>query len=173
VDQPGPLEAAISEALAECEVLLLTGGVSAGNFDFVPDCLEEMGARIIFHGVAVKPGKPTLFARRGEQYIFGLPGNPVSTFVIFELFVKPFLYRRMGIDWAPNSFSGRLARGVRRVAVDRTEFLPVCVRGGVVEAIEYHGSSHLNALARAQGLMRIEAGIHELEEGAQVDVRPL
>jgi molybdopterin molybdotransferase len=123
--------------------------------------------------VSVKPGKPTLFARRGSQHVFGLPGNPVSTFVIFELFVKPFLYRRMGIDWAPVSYRGRLARAFSRSAADRTEFLPVRVRHGIVETIGYHGSSHLNALAEAHGVMRIAAGIHELEEGAQVDVRPL
>jgi molybdopterin molybdotransferase len=172
-DLPGPLAAAIGEALTACEVLLLTGGVSAGNFDFVPDCLKELGAEIIFHGVTVKPGKPTLFAQRGTQYIFGLPGNPVSTFVIFELFVKPFLYRRMGIDWVPFSYSGKLGRTVKRSAVDRTEFLPVRLDRGVVEVIEYHGSSHLNALAEAHGLIRIEAGIQELEEGAQVNVRSL
>ncbi|MGO9308436.1 MAG: gephyrin-like molybdotransferase Glp [Spirochaetia bacterium] len=172
-DKPAPLAAAMEEALSECELLLLTGGVSAGSFDFVPGCLEDLGAEILFHGVAVKPGKPTLFARRGEQYIFGLPGNPVSTFVIFELFVKPFLYRRMGIDWTPVTYRGRLARAFGRSAADRTEFLPVQVRHGVVETIGYHGSSHLNALAEAHGLMRIESGIHELEEGAQVDVRPL
>jgi molybdopterin molybdotransferase len=90
-DQPTPLAAAIRESLSNCDVLLLTGGVSAGSFDFVPDCLRGLGAEVLFHGVAVKPGKPALFARRGGQYVFGLPGNPVSTFVIFELFVKPFL----------------------------------------------------------------------------------
>jgi len=172
-DRPGPLAAAIEEALAVCDVLLLTGGVSAGNFDYVPGCLRDMGAEILFHGVAVKPGKPTLFARRGEQYIFGLPGNPVSTFVIFEVFVKPFLYRRLGIDWMPASYRGTLAHAVRRTAVERTEFLPVRVRQGLVEAVAYHGSAHLNALTEADGLVRIEAGIRELQEGTQVDVRPL
>jgi len=123
--------------------------------------------------VAVKPGKPTLFARRGEQYIFGLPGNPVSTFVIFELFVKPFLFRRMGIDWVPASYRGTLAHALKRIAAERTEFLPVRVRQGLVEAVGYHGSSHLNALAEADGLVRIEVGVHELPEGTHVDVRPL
>ena len=172
-DERAPLAEAIEEALSRCDVLILTGGVSAGNFDYVPGCLEERGAEILFHGVAVKPGKPVLFARRGEKYIFGLPGNPVSTFVIFELFVKPFLYRRMGIDWAPVVFPGRLARAVNRAAADRTEFLPVCVRRGLVEAVPYHGSAHLNALAEADGFIRIEAGVHQLAEGTQVDVRPL
>ena len=172
-DQPAPLAAAIEESLSLCDVLILTGGVSVGSFDYVPDCLREMGAEILFHGVAVKPGKPALFARRGGQYIFGLPGNPVSTFVIFELFVKPFLYRRMGIDWVPATYQGRLARTINRSAADRTEFLPVRVREGLVEAVPYHGSAHLNALAEADGLIRIEAGLHELQEGTQVDVRPL
>jgi molybdopterin molybdotransferase len=172
-DQPGPLSAAMELALSGCDVLLLTGGVSAGNFDYVPGCLQEMGAEVLLHGVAVKPGKPTLFARRGEQYIFGLPGNPVSTFVIFEVFVKPFLYRRMGIEWTPAVYRGTLVHAVRRLAAERTEFLPVRVRQGLVEAIRYHGSAHLNALAEADGLIRIEAGIYELPEGTEVDVRPL
>jgi molybdopterin molybdotransferase len=172
-DQPIPLSAAIRESLSDCDVLLLTGGVSAGNFDHVPDCLRGLGAEVLFHGVAVKPGKPALFARLGGQYIFGLPGNPVSTFVIFELFVKPFLYRRMGIEWSAPVIQGKLARAITRAAADRTEFLPVRVRAGFVEAVAYHGSAHLNALADADGLVRIEAGVHELAEGTKVDVRPL
>jgi molybdopterin molybdotransferase len=172
-DEPGPLTAAIREALSGCDVLLLAGGVSAGRFDYVPGCLEELGAEILFHGVAIKPGKPTLFARLGGQYIFGLPGNPVSTFVIFEVFVKPFLYRRMGIDWAPVSYAGTLAHTITKTQDERTEFLPVRVRQGRVEAVAYHGSAHLNALAGADGLVRIDVGVRELSEGTQVDVRPL
>jgi len=169
-DRPGPLGEAIETALSSCDLLLLTGGVSAGNFDYVPDCLRDRGAEILFHGVAVKPGKPTLFARRGEQHVFGLPGNPVSTFVIFELFVKPFLYRSMGIDWSPTLYRGTLAHAVRRTQAERTEFLPVRVRQGLVDPVPYHGSAHLNALAGADGLIRIEVGVQEIREGTQVDV---
>ena len=160
-------------ALSSCDLLLLTGGVSAGNFDYVPDCLRRLGAEILLHGVAVKPGKPTLFARRGEQHVFGLPGNPVSTFVIFELFVKPFLYRSMGIDWSPALHRGVVERPIRRAQADRTEFLPVRLRQGLVNAVLYHGSAHLNALGDADGLLRIEVGVREIPEGTQVDVRPL
>jgi molybdopterin molybdotransferase len=172
-DRPGPLEGAMETALSSCDLLILTGGVSAGNFDYVPDCLRQLGAEILFHGVAVKPGKPTLFARRGEQHVFGLPGNPVSTFVIFELFVKPFLYRSMGIDWSPALHRGVVERPIRRAQADRTEFLPVRMRHGLVNAVPYHGSAHLNALADADGLLRIEVGVREIPEGTQVDVRPL
>jgi len=172
-DRPEPLTKAIGEALRSSDVLLLTGGVSAGDFDYVPGCLEGLGAEILFHRVSVKPGKPTLFARRGDQQVFGLPGNPVSTFIIFEVFVKPFLYRRMGLDWSPTVFRGALGQAVRRRQAERTEFLPVRVRQGLVEAVPYHGSAHLNALAEADGLIRMEIGVHEIPQGTQVDVRPI
>jgi len=172
-DEPGALTAAISGALDACDVLLLTGGVSEGDFDFVPGCLQELGAEILFHRVTVKPGKPTLFARRGDSYAFGLPGNPVSAFVIFEVFVKPFLYRRMGLDWNPPVFRGVLAQAVRRRAVERTEFLPVRVRQGLVTPVTFHGSAHLNALGEADGLIRVEKGVSEMPEGTELDVRPL
>jgi molybdopterin molybdotransferase len=172
-DRPAPLTRAIGEAMESCDVLLLTGGVSAGDFDFVPACLEGLGAEILFHRVSVKPGKPTLFALRGDRQVFGLPGNPVSTFIIFEVFVKPFLYRRMGLDWAPTVFRGILGQAVRRNQAERTEFLPVSVRQGLVQAVPYHGSAHLNALADADGFIRMEIGVHEIPKGTQVDVRPI
>jgi molybdopterin molybdotransferase len=172
-DEPGALSAAIEKALARCDVVLLTGGVSEGDFDFVPGCLRGLGAEILFHHVAVKPGKPTLFARRGEKFLFGLPGNPVSVFVIFEVFVKPFLYRRMGIDWDPPTYRGVLAEAVRRRNVERTEFLPVRVRRGGVTPVAFHGSSHLNALSEADGLIRVEKGVSEIPIGTEIDVRPL
>ncbi len=172
-DEPGPLSSAIETALRACDLVLLTGGVSAGDFDYVPRCLGELGATVLFHGVAVKPGKPTLFASRDECYIFGLPGNPVSTFVIFEIFVKPFLYRRMGIPWAPRLFRARLGAAVRRKGTERTEFLPVRLESGRILPVVYHGSADLNALGDADGLIRIDKGISMLEEGAEVDVRPI
>jgi molybdopterin molybdotransferase len=172
-DEPDKISAAISSALAACEVVLLTGGVSMGDFDYVPTCLQDLGAEILFHGVAVKPGKPTLFARRGGGFVFGLPGNPVSTFVIFEVFVKPFLYRRMGIEWAPRQMRARLAETVRRRDGGRTEFLPVRMREGTAMPVGFHGSSHLNALAEADGLIQVSRGVTELAKGTEIDVRPL
>ncbi len=172
-DRPEALEAAVAEALGSCEVLLLTGGVSAGDFDYVPSTLEKLGARIRFHRVSVKPGKPTLFAERGAQQVFGLPGNPVSTFIIFEVFVRPHLYRRMGLDWAAPAWRGMLGKALRRTQADRTEFVPVRLRAGRVEPVAYHGSAHLNALSDADGLVRLEIGVQEVPEGTQVDVRPI
>jgi molybdopterin molybdotransferase len=172
-DEPGPLSAAISAALASCGVLLLTGGVSAGDFDYVPRCLEELGAEILFHGVAVKPGKPTLFARLGKGFVFGLPGNPVSTFVIFEVFVKPFLYHCMGLDWESPCFKAVLSEAISRKHTERTEFLPVRVRQGRAAPVAFHGSSHLNALSLADGLVRMERGVAEIPTGTEINVRPI
>jgi len=172
-DEPGALAAAVSEALAGCDLVLLTGGVSEGDFDYVPQCLSDLGAEILFHGVAIKPGKPTLFARRGDKYLFGLPGNPVSSFVVFEVLVKPFLYRRMGFEWTPSMQRGTLAERISRRSTERTEFLPVRLREGRVWPVGYHGSAHVNALGDADGLVRVEKGVGAVEKGTVIDVRPL
>ena len=172
-DSPEALSAALRAALASADLVLLTGGVSAGDFDYVPGSLRDLGAEILFHGVAVKPGKPVLFARRGKGFIFGLPGNPVSTFVMFEVFVKPFLYRRMGIEWAPPAVRGVVTERISRRLAERAEFLPVRMRQGLVRQVAFHGSSHQNALAEADGLIRVEKGVTEIVQGTEIDVRPI
>jgi molybdopterin molybdotransferase len=173
VDRPTELAEAIERALGETDVLLLSGGVSMGELDFVPQTLERLGAEILFHKLAVKPGKPTLFARRQDNFVFGLPGNPVSTFIIFEVFVKPFLYRWMGISYPERRIRGTLARGIKRREASRLEYRPVRLEGGLVVPLEYHGSSHLSALREAEGLIRIEIGTGRIEEGSELDVRLL
>jgi molybdopterin molybdotransferase len=172
-DSPEPLAAALQDALSTCELTLLSGGVSAGDFDYVPASLASIGAEILFHGVAVKPGKPILFARHGGSWVFGLPGNPVSTFLMFEIMVKPFLFRRMGLAWDPPLVRARLASALHRHSAERTEFLPVRVRGGEAFPVSYHGSSHVNSLGDANGVLRVEIGVREIPEGEVVDVRSI
>ncbi len=172
-DARGPLSAALETALAASELVLLTGGVSAGDFDYVPDCLVSIGGEIIFHGIAVKPGKPTLFGRRGAARVFGLPGNPVSAFVMFEMLVKPFLYRSMGLVWSAPLLTVKLGAPLRRRDAERMEFVPVRLRGGTATPVPYHGSSHVNALGDADGVLRIEKGVREIPEGEIVDVRSI
>jgi molybdopterin molybdotransferase len=172
-DEPKRLAAAIEEGLRDCDVLLLSGGVSMGDLDFVPGVLRDLGAQIVFHKLAVKPGKPTLFARRGGSFVFGLPGNPVSTFIIFEVFVKTLLYRWMGIAARCRTVSGTLAETVKRRDGERMEFRPVRLEGRRIVALSYHGSSHLSALREAEGLIRIEIGTTRIEEGTELNVRLL
>ena len=181
-DELAVLRGAVEKALAECDLLLLSGGVSMGELDFVPGVLRDCGAEILFHKVAIKPGKPTLFARREREgggspprpaYVFGLPGNPVSAFVIFEVFVRPLLARLLGLRYAPRTVRARLAESFQRRDAERVELRPVRLERGEVRALEFHGSAHLNALSGADGLLRLEAGVSRLEEGSWTDVRLL
>ena len=172
-DDPASLSGIVKRASEECNVIILSGGVSMGEFDFVPEVLADKGFRIYFHMVAVKPGKPTLFARKGEQYVFGLPGNPVSTFIIFEVFVKTLLYRMMGIKNEPAHIKAILAEEIKRRDAGRVEFRPVRLEENRAYPLPYHGSSHLNALASADGLIRIEQEVNFLEKGTGVDVRQI
>lgn len=172
-DDPEQLAGAIDRALGDCDVLLLSGGVSMGDLDYVPGVLQSLGAEIVFHRLAVKPGKPTLFARRDDSFVFGLPGNPVSTFIIFEVFVKTFLHRWMGIASRPRMAGGALAETIKRRDAERLEFRPVRLEGRRIIPLSYHGSSHLSALREAEGLIRIEIGTTRIEEGSELHVRLL
>ena len=184
-DTPEALDAAIKQAAEDCDVILLSGGVSMGDFDLVPGILKKNGFNLLFEKIAVKPGKPTVFgvcnplATRHlppstSSYCFGLPGNPVSTFVIFELLVRPFLEQLMGRAARPNSWPMQLAAPIRKRDTARDAWIPVAVTApGFVQPIAYHGSAHLNALAKADGLVCVPRETRELAEGAIVDVRPV
>ncbi|UCF98169.1 MAG: molybdopterin molybdotransferase MoeA [Spirochaetaceae bacterium] len=172
-DDPQKLADMVECALGDCDVLLLSGGVSMGDLDFVPDVLKRLGAKVVFHKLAVKPGKPTLFAEKKGSYVFGLPGNPVSTFIIFEVFVKTFLYRWMGFSYKTRTLSGTLAEPIKRRDGERLEYRPVRLEGRRIYPLSYHGSSHLSALREAEGLIRIEIGTTSLEQGGELDVRLL
>jgi molybdopterin molybdotransferase len=163
--------------LKECDFLLLSGGVSKGDYDYVPEVLERAGVKIHFHGVKVKPGRPTLFGRTDDTLVFGLPGNPVSVFVIFETLVRPLLNRIQGAPPPGIEIRGRLTKPVKRRDTERAEFLPVSLEtdeaGVLLTPVRYGGSSHLNALADAEALIGIPAGTARLEAGAIVDARLL
>lgn len=162
---------AIAAGLKQCDALILSGGVSAGDFDFVPAAIHQAGCTLHFHKIAVQPGMPTVFASRGEQAIFGLPGNPVSTFVIFEVFIKPLLLRWLGHAFQPLVLPAVLSAGYQRRRSERTLFLPVLFREGRAEILAYHGSAHLHALSRANALLRVPAGQEAIPSGSMVDVR--
>lgn len=95
-DRKKPLEEAIRSALAETDILLISGGTSVGDYDLVKDALYEIGADLIFWKVRQKPGKPLAFFRYKNKFIFGIPGNPVSAMVCFEMYVRPIIKKMMG-----------------------------------------------------------------------------
>lgn len=173
VDDEIKLYKIIQKALDECDILILSGGVSMGEFDFIPGTLEKLNVKKEFHKAAIKPGRPLWFGSREDCFVFGLPGNPVSTYILFEVFVKHLIWHYCGLDYTPDTLRGELAEEIGRRSSDRTEFLPVCFKDNKVWPIKYHGSSHLNAMADADGLIVVDQGINEIAAGEIVHVRLL
>lgn len=164
----------IMRAFERNDVVLLTGGVSMGDFDYVPKILNELGVDLKFESIAVQPGRPTVFGLLGEKVIFGLPGNPVSSFVQFELLVKPLVYRLGGYDYKPTAIRLPMAEAYRRKRSGRMSWVPVRISSeGLIVPLEYHGSAHINALTLADGLIAVPIGKTELEKGELVDVRQI
>ncbi len=174
-DQEAPLRAALALALDENDLVVVSGGVSMGDYDFVPVILPTIGVRRVFHKIAMRPGKPTWFGVSGDKAVFGLPGNPVSTFVNFEVLVKSYIYARAGIEWKPPILRAALAESLSRRESDRVDFLPATLEndpaGLTVRPARYHGSSMLSVLSGARALIRMEMGVDRIGEGEMVDVR--
>jgi molybdopterin molybdotransferase len=147
-DEPRELAAALRRGL-ECDALVTTGGVSKGLKDLVRGSLESLGVRVVFHGVALQPGKPTLFGEHPKGFVFSLPGNPVAALVCCDLFVLPHLSARSGL-----SFEGALARLEGRLVApvrgspDRTRLLPALLRRGELRPLPWRGSADLYTASR-------------------------
>jgi len=164
----------ISAAISENELVLISGGVSMGDFDFIPSVLERAGVKILFSRVAVQPGKPTTFGVHPKALVFGLPGNPVSSFVQFELLVRPLIYRMMGMNWEPLTISVPLKERYSRRSSDRMGLIPVHITSdGFAEVVEFHGSAHISALPGASGIVAISRGVDAIEKGEIVRVRQI
>jgi molybdopterin molybdotransferase len=161
----------VKQAISECDVVLLTGGVSMGDFDFIPGVLEQAGVKILFSRVNVQPGKPTTFGLHSDAIVFGLPGNPVSSFTQFELLVRPLICKMMGSVEDVLSFNLPMKVDFTRRMSDRHAFIPVIISEGLVEPVEYHGSAHIAALSLANGIISLVPGKKSIEKGETVSVR--
>jgi len=171
-DTDNAIDRVFAKAIEENDVVILSGGVSVGDFDFVPAVLKQNGMDLLFEKLAVKPGKPTVFGVSPKGYCFGLPGNPVSTFVLFEILVKPFLYKLMGHDYRPLNIQFPMDRPLISKKAKRQRWIPVTITdSGTVAAVEYHGSAHINSLCDAAGLICMDAGVTEIKKGQSVVVR--
>ena len=163
----------IQKVMYFSDVVLLTGGVSMGDHDHVLEALKELDVKIIFHSIAIQPGRPTVFGMAESKYIFGLPGNPVSSFVLFELLIRPMLYRLMGYTYKP--MLSRLPMGMTytRKRSDRKSLIPVNIQDGKVVPVTYHGSAHIHSYVFAEGIITLEEGATLIKEGELVDVRQI
>jgi molybdopterin molybdotransferase len=176
-DDRQALRAVIEEALDGAELLLLSGGVSMGKYDFVEDVLATLGGRVVFDGVAIRPGRPLVFGRVRGVPFFGLPGNPLSTMVTFELYVRPALALLGGADAAPLHFTqAPLVEDYHQRAVPLTVFVPARLeeseRVTAVRPVASQGSGDLAAMARADCLMVLEPGTTTLVAGTPVRLLP-
>ncbi|MBN1198180.1 MAG: molybdopterin molybdotransferase MoeA [Bacteroidales bacterium] len=172
-DSKEELAKKIEEGLNTSEVLILSGGVSMGDFDHVPAIMEQLGVTILFKSIAIQPGRPTVFGRKGAHFVFGLPGNPVSSFVIFEILVKPFLYQLQGHHFVPSILRMPMGQTIQRKKSSRKSILPVWIQNGEVFPVDYHGSAHIHSYITAHGMIAIEIGVSEIKKGELLDVRLL
>ncbi|MDA3952523.1 MAG: molybdopterin molybdotransferase MoeA [Bacteroidales bacterium] len=163
----------VSKALTENDIVLLTGGVSMGSFDFVPEVMKKAGVGILFDSIAVKPGKPTTFGIAGKKFCYGLPGNPVSSFMQFELLVKPLIYKLMHRTTNPIEFQLPMGVNYNRRTTDRKAYIPVYIENSQVFPVDYHGSAHLHALTLAHGFISMEIGKELIKKGEFVHVRQI
>jgi molybdopterin molybdotransferase len=153
----------------EADVLVLSGGVSAGKLDLVPGVLRELGVAAHFHKVEMKPGKPVFFGTRDATLVFGLPGNPVSALVCFELFVRPGLRKLAGHDNpGPSLVTAALAEDFT-YRTDRPTYHPARLEigegGWRVRPVPWYGSPDLRAVAAANAFVLFPVGDHQHRAG--------
>lgn len=177
-DDERELETHVARAFEASDVVITTGGVSMGRYDLVGAVFERLGVEPVFHKVAIKPGKPLWFGLRGRVPVFGLPGNPVSCLIGFEVFVRPALAR---LEGAEDETAARLRLGRWRGAAtkpnDRQQNVPCRVTQGAdgvdeLEPLRWSSSADIVGLTRAEALAVVEAG-GVVEPGALVRYRPL
>jgi molybdopterin molybdotransferase len=169
------LKREIKGAAARSDALILSGGVSMGVYDFTKTALGALGAEIFFERVSLRPGKPTVFARLGRTLVFGLPGNPVSVSVTFNLFARTALLAMQGAEQTKLREERAVLKRSVRGAGERESFLPAGLTTDehgrlIAEPLKWGGSSDFVAFARATALINVPQGIKSLEEGATVRV---
>jgi len=172
-DEKAATERAI-RGTEDCDLILLTGGVSMGKYDFVEEALLALGAEFFFTGARIQPGKPVVFGRLMGTYFFGLPGNPISTMVTFALFGAPLLRAMGGETEARPRFGMARVEEEVRVKAGLTRFLPASirsdVRGAHVRQIVWRGSGDLAAAAKANGFLVVPEAAERVAAGEIVTV---
>jgi len=167
----------IEEGL-DCDLLLLTGGVSMGKYDLVEKVLGDLGAEFLFTGALIQPGKPVVFGRvvwnSETKYFFGLPGNPVSTVVTFELFARPMIEALSGTAISPLRFGSARLKSEIRTKTGLTRFLPALLTGEFdnleVELLRWQGSGDIVATARANSFAVIPPDRERIAAGEIISV---
>jgi molybdopterin molybdotransferase len=174
-DDTKELKRQIARAVESSDVLITSGGVSMGVYDFTKAALKELGAEIFFERVALRPGKPTVFARLGNTLIFGLPGNPVSVSVTFNLFVRTALRAMQGATNATLVHDHAVLARNLKGSIERESYLPAILRTDengtlLAEPLKWGGSSDFVSFTRATALINVPAGTKTIAAGVPVRV---
>ena len=175
-DLPQVLNEAFEEAL-QADMTLICGGMSIGEKDFARPILKKLGVEEIFWKIKFKPGKPLFFGRRDKTWIFGLPGNPASSYVLFEEFVRPALRKMMGRRILEES----MVKATLEIPITKTYSRLHFMRGLLheengefrVRPLKFQGSHSIGSLVASNALIRVEADSQALPAGSKVSVRPL
>ncbi len=168
------LRNAIEKAAKNFDVLITTGGVSIGDYDFTKPVLRELGAEIFFEKISLKPGKPTVFAKLKNCLIFGLPGNPVSSAVTFYLFARTALLKMQSAKRCELKPGFAVVSDKIKAAQERDSFLPASLATDkkgrlIIESLRFNGSSNFIAFARADALVFVPQG-KNLESGDVAEI---
>ncbi len=166
-DDQASIQTAVSAAMEACDMLLISGGTSVGVKDAIPAVISELG-ELLVHGVAAKPGKPTILGEIRGKPVFGLPGNPVAAYFMFLTFARPLLLSMQGAQVEARVVSAPLARAVSSNH-GREEFVPVRLSDGRAHPIASK-SGLITTLAGADGFMRIARDCEGLSRDELVEV---
>jgi len=165
-DNKEKLTQAISAAL-QTDILILSGGVSMGDADYVPEVLQALGVKKLFHKVAIKPGKPLWFGQNQYGVVFALPGNPFSVQVAFKIFIEPFLRKSFNLSSLTNIM--KLPFGaIRKKKGSLDEYIPCCIDStsqSKVVPTSINGSGDVTSIVNSQGIALHEKDRPELKEG--------
>ena len=174
-DEPRRLREIIQQGF-QTDLLLLAGGVSMGKYDLVEQVLGELGAEFFFTGAQIQPGRPIVFGRTPAKYFFGLPGNPVSTMVTFELFVRPLIDALSGRSPRKLVFLGARLKSEVKTKTGLKRFLPAVLSGefdqAEVELAGWQGSGDIASTARANCYLVISPDRERIPAGEWVPVLP-
>lgn len=165
----------IGQALETCDIVALSGGVSAGDYDLVQDGMRDLGVEVLFDRIRMKPGKPLTFGVKGAKQVFGLPGNPVSSVVGLELLMRPAIRKMQGITPLHRTCVRTVLNGDFRQTPGRKQFVPAHSVEGEngrwkSEWVGHHGSADLFSMSRANSLFVVEAEVAEAKAGTELDL---
>jgi len=160
----------IKHALEKHDIIIISGGISVGDYDFVLEGLQKNNVQIQFYKVNQKPGKPLLFGNKEKKHVFALPGNPAASLTCFYVYVLPLLKRITGNDKDIFNCQKAVIKHDFNVNNQRNQFLKAIFHNNNVEVLSHQNSSMLNSFAQANCLLYLEAGTYNIEQGDLVDI---